>query len=235
MIKVLTLSLKAELLDCAQSVLERFQGNRLTRVPLLYLGELPSISGVYFAATEDGQILYIGKADNFTHRCKISTHHKLSSAIEKGAVYLYVASIESRSAWYVEQWLIDAISPPLNKVVSRWWVEPELKPVTPTSLKATSLEPFAGARVLWKLREVLARRKITNNALAEKIGLHPVNISRLKSRNTLPAIGSEAIERFRVAITELSRETFGVCTLSELIELEEDPIDTLLTYRSGRA
>lgn len=78
------------------------------------------------------------------------------------------------------------------------------------------------SRVNWKLREVLARRKITNKALAEKMGVHPTNISRLKSRDTLPAIGSEEIERFRIAITDLSREQFGVCTLSELINLEED-------------
>jgi putative transcriptional regulator len=78
------------------------------------------------------------------------------------------------------------------------------------------------SRVTWKLREVLARRKVTNKALAEKMGVHPTNISRLKSRDTLPAIGNEEIERFRVAITELSQESFGVCTLSELIGLEED-------------
>ena len=84
------------------------------------------------------------------------------------------------------------------------------------------LIPSEVSKVSWKLREVLARRKITNKALAEKVGLHPTNISRLKSRDTLPAIGSEDIERFRIAITELSKEPFGVCTLSELIELEED-------------
>lgn len=78
------------------------------------------------------------------------------------------------------------------------------------------------SRVTWKLREVLARRKITNKALAEKMVIHPTNISRLKSRDTLPAIGNEEIERFRVAITDLSGEQFGVCTLSELVGLQED-------------
>lgn len=80
------------------------------------------------------------------------------------------------------------------------------------------------SRVNWKLREVLARRKITNKALAEKMGVHPTNISRLKSRDTLPAIGGDEIERFRIAITDLSREQFGTCTLSELIDLEEDEL-----------
>lgn len=78
------------------------------------------------------------------------------------------------------------------------------------------------SKVKWKLREVLARRRITNKALAKKLGIHPTNISRIKSRDLLPAIGGDEIERYRVAITELSADGFGVCTLSELIELEED-------------
>lgn len=83
------------------------------------------------------------------------------------------------------------------------------------------LTAFDVSRVTWKLREVLARRRITNKALAEKMGIHPTNISRLKNRDTLPAIGNDEIERFRIAITELSQESFGACTLSELIGLEE--------------
>jgi putative transcriptional regulator len=78
------------------------------------------------------------------------------------------------------------------------------------------------SKVSWKLREVLARRKITNKALAEKMGIHPTNVSRLKSRDILPAIGGGEIERFRVAITELSESQYGVCRLSELVRLDED-------------
>ncbi|MBD1857707.1 MULTISPECIES: helix-turn-helix domain-containing protein [Leptolyngbya] len=78
------------------------------------------------------------------------------------------------------------------------------------------------SRIIWKLRETLARRRVTNKALADEIGLHPTNVSRLKNRDTLPAIGSDDIERIRVAITKLSSEEFGVCTLSELVELKED-------------
>jgi transcriptional regulator with XRE-family HTH domain len=116
---------KEMLLGEAQLVLKRLEEDRLTRVPLLYLGELPSISGVYFAATADGQTLYIGKATNFTQRCKISTHHKLSTAIEKGAVFLFVANVPANQAWHVEQWLIDQISPPLNQSCCRWWLGSE--------------------------------------------------------------------------------------------------------------
>ena len=122
---------KTEFLNLAESVLERLETDRLTRVPLLHLAELPPISGVYFAATEQNEILYIGKASDFTDRCKLSTHHKLPIAIERGAVFLYVASVPSLSVWHVEQWLIDTISPVLNESVSRWWIEPEPKAIKP--------------------------------------------------------------------------------------------------------
>lgn len=78
------------------------------------------------------------------------------------------------------------------------------------------------SKVSWRLRQVLAHRKITNKALAEKIGKHPTTIARLKAQDALPEIGNEAIEEIRVAITALSKEKFGVCTLAELIYLEED-------------
>lgn len=77
------------------------------------------------------------------------------------------------------------------------------------------------SRVRWKLRQVLADRKVTNKALADKLGVHPTSVSRLKSQDILPAIGGNEIEKIRVALTELSQEKFGICTLSELVRLEE--------------
>lgn len=75
--------------------------------------------------------------------------------------------------------------------------------------------------VSWLLRETMARRKITNKALAAKLGKHPVTVARLKAQDTLPEIGNTAIEEIRVAINDLSKEGFGVCLFSELIQLEE--------------
>ncbi|MBW4469243.1 MAG: helix-turn-helix transcriptional regulator [Stenomitos rutilans HA7619-LM2] len=78
------------------------------------------------------------------------------------------------------------------------------------------------SRVSWLLRQVMAHRKITNKALAERLGKHPTTIARLKAQDTLPEIGNAAIEEIRVAITELSKDRFGICPLSELLQLEED-------------
>ena len=83
------------------------------------------------------------------------------------------------------------------------------------------LSPPTVSEIAWKLRQVLAARKISNKALAEKLEQHPTSVSRLKMQDTLPAIGNDAIEQIRVAITELSSKDFGVCTLSELVELKE--------------
>lgn len=80
------------------------------------------------------------------------------------------------------------------------------------------------SRVSWLLRQVMAHRKITNKALAERLGKHPTTIARLKAQDALPEIGSAAIEEIRVAITELSKEKFGICLLSELLHLDEDLI-----------
>ena len=118
---------KAKALELATNVLERLQADRLTRVPLLHLEELPAISGIYFAASDGGNVLYIGKADDFTSRCKLSQHHKLPTAIEKSATHLLLARVPEHLAWAVEQKLIDELAPPLNESVSRWWTEKPAK------------------------------------------------------------------------------------------------------------
>lgn len=93
---------KAEALTITQSIIEHIESDRLTQVPLLHLDELPAISGLYFATTDEGDILYIGKAKNLTQRCKLSQHHKLLLAIERGATVLQVARVDDGLAWAVE-------------------------------------------------------------------------------------------------------------------------------------
>jgi putative transcriptional regulator len=78
------------------------------------------------------------------------------------------------------------------------------------------------SKVRWKLREVMARRKITNRALASELQVHPTSISRLKTQDVLPEIGGEALRSLINAINKLSIAGFGSCTLPELIELVEE-------------
>ncbi len=70
-------------------------------------------------------------------------------------------------------------------------------------------------RVRWKLRMVMADRKITNKALADELGMNPVSISKLKSKDDLPEIGGESLAKLCKAITKLSSIP---CTPNDLIE-----------------
>jgi putative transcriptional regulator len=81
---------------------------------------------------------------------------------------------------------------------------------------------YKGSLVLWKLREAMARRKITNKALADELSVHPTSISRLKTQDVLPEIGGEVLGQLIDAIDKLSAEKYGHCTLTELIELVAD-------------
>jgi putative transcriptional regulator len=75
------------------------------------------------------------------------------------------------------------------------------------------------AKVFWKLRAVMADRKITNKALAEELGMNPVSISKLKNNEQLPEIGGEALGNICLAITKLSSKD---CTPEDLIKYIPD-------------
>ncbi len=76
--------------------------------------------------------------------------------------------------------------------------------------------------VRWKLREVMARRRITNKALALELDVHPTSISRLRTQDVLPEIGGEVLGRLIDGINKLTIEGYGDCTLEELTELVSD-------------
>lgn len=185
----------------------------LPSVPLEQRSLLPTTSCIYFAIDSQEDIQYIGRSVNAQQRWM--QHHRYAQLNLIGGVRIAYLQVDADLLTEVELALIEWFKPPLNR--SRVSSRPVIR-----GMEATKHKVITGvSRVTWKLREVLARRRITNKALAEKMGVHPTNISRLKNRDTLPAIGSDEIERFRVAITELSPEEFGTCTLSELIGLEE--------------
>lgn len=78
-------------------------------------------------------------------------------------------------------------------------------------------------RVRWKLREVMARRRIKNDALANEMGVHKATVSRWKAEDALPPLGNAEIVAICNAITKMTLDkTLGSCTLSELMGLEED-------------
>ncbi|MGH2414324.1 MAG: helix-turn-helix domain-containing protein [Microcystaceae cyanobacterium] len=50
--------------------------------------------------------------------------------------------------------------------------------------------------IKWKLREVMARKKITNRALADAMGMHEGSISRIKALDEMPRIDGKTLSKF---------------------------------------
>ncbi|MGK7916250.1 MAG: helix-turn-helix domain-containing protein [Prochloraceae cyanobacterium] len=75
------------------------------------------------------------------------------------------------------------------------------------------------SKVLWKLRTVMADRKISNKILAEELSMNPVSISKLKNNDELPEIGGPTLAKICDAITKLSSKP---CTPYDLIAYETD-------------
>lgn len=67
--------------------------------------------------------------------------------------------------------------------------------------------------IRWKLREVMARKKMTNRALADAVGMHEGSISRLKALDEMPRIDGKTLSKF---CEELD------CSLFELVEYIPD-------------
>ena len=86
------------------------------------------------------------------------------------------------------------------------------------TLMSAVLERWRMGTISWKLRQVLADRKLTNKQLADELRAHPTSISRLKGRDTLPAIGNEEINRICQAIASLSGKP---CLMSDLVKIDD--------------
>lgn len=65
--------------------------------------------------------------------------------------------------------------------------------------------------IRWKLREVMARKKVTNRALAKTMDMHQGSISRLKSADEMPRVDGKTLDRLCEALD---------CVLEDLIEQE---------------
>jgi putative transcriptional regulator len=73
--------------------------------------------------------------------------------------------------------------------------------------------------VRWKLRSVMADRRITNKALAEALEMNPVSVSKLKNAEDFPEIGGVALAKLCDAITALSG---SACSIADLLEYIPD-------------
>lgn len=76
----------------------------------------------------------------------------------------------------------------------------------------------------WRLREVMARAKISNRELAAELGRHETSISKMKTTDTMPRMDGEDLSALCKALTRLcqARGIEKPVTPNDLIEWSED-------------
>ena len=67
--------------------------------------------------------------------------------------------------------------------------------------------------IRWRLRVLMAEKKLNNKTLAEKTGIHPTSISRLKNMDELKQISGEVLNALCNSLE---------CTPNDLIEFTPD-------------
>jgi DNA-binding Xre family transcriptional regulator len=178
---------------------------QLPSVALTDRKQLPQIPCIYFAIDPDNVVQYIGRSVNPRQRWQ--NHHRQAQLIGCRIAYM---ECDAALLDEVETALIEWFSPQLNGVRHPKWLEQGTKPLA----KGES-------RILWKMRECMARRCVSNSALADLVGIHATSISRLKAQDLLPEIGSARIEQIRAAIQFLSVAQYGPCSIRELLEVQD--------------
>jgi len=58
----------------------------------------------------------------------------------------------------------------------------------------------------WKLREVMARAKITNRELATALNVHETSVSRMKTADTMPRIDGNTLDNLCNCLIKLYKE-----------------------------
>ncbi|MGB5712241.1 MAG: helix-turn-helix transcriptional regulator [Waterburya sp.] len=76
----------------------------------------------------------------------------------------------------------------------------------------------------WKLREVMARAKITNRELAEALCVHDTTVSRMKTTDTMPRIDGNTLDNLCNCLLRLYEEKGidGIVMPSDLFEFIPD-------------
>jgi hypothetical protein len=67
--------------------------------------------------------------------------------------------------------------------------------------------------ITWHLREVMAKHKISNRALAEKVGKHETTVTAWRNAETLPGFGGEVLGELLHSLSLLSGREIGLLDL----------------------
>ena len=78
----------------------------------------------------------------------------------------------------------------------------------------------------WRLREIMARSRITNRELAQRLNRHETSISRMKTPDTMPKMDGDELNNLCNALTAILRER-GLNTVITHVDLMEHLPDDL--------
>jgi putative transcriptional regulator len=79
----------------------------------------------------------------------------------------------------------------------------------------------------WRLREIMARGRITNRELAQRLHRHETSISRMKNSDTMPKMDGDELNILCNVLTEMLKERGQdvVITHVELIQHSPDDLE----------
>lgn len=169
--------------------------------------QLPAEPCIYFAIDSQGTVQYIGQSVNPKRRW--IKHHRQDLLNEMSPIRITYLRCDVDLLTPIEEALIEQFNPPLN---GHRYSRPKGK--------AVSLE----FRLRWRLNEVMARLRITNQELGDEMGRHEVSISRMRSTDSMPRLDGDALNSLSNALTKISRSRGvpGMVGPSDLFEYSPD-------------
>ncbi len=104
--------------------------------------DLPDCSGVYFAVIDQESLAYVGSTGSLRDRWRC--HDKRRELLAMGELQVhYVVCPDDFPSNFIEQDVIEAFSPPLNRAPARWGVRPDPGMWLPAALSRRPRPPAA--------------------------------------------------------------------------------------------
>lgn len=175
-----------------------FNYTNLPSLPLKHRKALPSIPAIYLAIDSNKIVHYIGRTQDLKQRW--INHHRdqdLEKFPQVEIVWLEVSDLDLLPE--IEESLVRWFEPSLNEA-------PVFNPVPKTLEESNRVLTLEKQMLRWKLREVMARAKLTNREVAHEMEVHETSVSRLKTADTMPRIDGNTLDNLCNSLTKLYRK-----------------------------
>lgn len=77
----------------------------------------------------------------------------------------------------------------------------------------------------WRLREIMARGRITNRELAQRLHRHETSISRMKNSDTMPKMDGDELNSLCNVLTEILKERGQDVVITHVDLMQHSPDD----------